>query len=275
MFNLTPPDNDGLHIDEVGEWSEDKHYFLQRYIDAFTTAMKNKGWFSLHYIDLFAGSGIKRIKTTSQLHWGSPLIAAQAPNPFSRLHLCEKNSKIFQALEIRVKQYREDSQILYGDANVKVHEILREIPSGSLSLAFLDPHGLHLAYETLSALSAKRSDLIIFFPDHLDALRNWETYYFDNPDSNLDLCLGKGTDWREKLSQCPQDSRVDCLREMYELQIRKLGYEYFEYERIYRQKIHPLYRLIFCSKSDVGAKIWRRASKKKSNGQYTFDFKKD
>jgi hypothetical protein len=40
MFELQPTDDDGLHIAEVGDWSEDKHHFLRRYIDAFTTSMR-------------------------------------------------------------------------------------------------------------------------------------------------------------------------------------------------------------------------------------------
>lgn len=62
MPELPPPDDDGLIIPEVGEWSRDKHHFLRRYIHAFTTAMKDKGWSGLHYIDLFAGAGMERIK---------------------------------------------------------------------------------------------------------------------------------------------------------------------------------------------------------------------
>ena len=88
-----------------------------RYIDAFTTYMKNKKWRGLH------------------------------------------------------------SQLLHGDANEKICEIVREIPRRTLTLAFLDPYGLHLDYETLKVLSSIRADLIIFFPDHLDALRNWEYNY--------------------------------------------------------------------------------------------------
>lgn len=53
----TSPTDDGLEISTVGEWSRDKHHFLSRYIDAFTNAMKKKGWSGLHYIDLFAGAG--------------------------------------------------------------------------------------------------------------------------------------------------------------------------------------------------------------------------
>jgi hypothetical protein len=46
----------------VGPWSAAKHHFLRRYIDAFTTAMRAKGWRGLNYIDLFASAGIERIE---------------------------------------------------------------------------------------------------------------------------------------------------------------------------------------------------------------------
>jgi hypothetical protein len=59
VFHLDPPEDDGLYIPEVGAWSADKHHFLRRYIDAFTTAMKGKKWDGLHYIDLFASAGIE------------------------------------------------------------------------------------------------------------------------------------------------------------------------------------------------------------------------
>ena len=38
VFDLQPPEDDGLHMDSVGSWSADKHHFLKRYIDAFTTS---------------------------------------------------------------------------------------------------------------------------------------------------------------------------------------------------------------------------------------------
>lgn len=270
MFELPEPKDDGLLMREVGEWSRDKHYFLRRYIDAFTTAMKDKNWEGLHYIDLFAGAGIEKIRGTDELTWGSPLIAAQAPNPFTRLHLCEKGKKNYLALVERVEKHTLKAQILNGDANEEINEIIGKIPKRSLSLAFLDPCGLHLEYETLKVLSKKRSDIIIFLPDYIDALRNWEIYSKE-PESNLDRFLGLNVDWRNKFKECPPNKRAEVFRDIYEQKIKQLGYEYFEYERISRGK-NPLYRLIFCSKDKLGADIWRRVTKKKPDGQSTFDF---
>jgi len=63
MLNLPQPQDDGMYIPTVGQWSTDKHYYLMRYLDAFATAMHAK-WGGLHYIDLFAGAGIERLKTS-------------------------------------------------------------------------------------------------------------------------------------------------------------------------------------------------------------------
>jgi len=229
-------------------------------------------WGSLHYIDLFASAGIEKLKESGELNWGSPMIAAQARKPFDRLHLCELRRNRHKALMERVGRIRDDSQILQGDANENVPAIANCIPKNSLSLAFLYPYGLHLDYTTLETLADIRADLIIFFPDRLDALRNWEHTYLDNPESNLDRCLGSGADWRLLILESPAERRAETLRNLYVRQIReRLGYNYFEYQRIsYRN--HPLYILIFCSRHERGAELWRNVSKTQPNGQRTIGF---
>jgi three-Cys-motif partner protein len=270
MHQLDPPDDDGLYIPSVKEHSKAKHWFLSRYIDAFTTSMKGK-WSSLHYIDLFAGAGIERLSETGALDWGSPLIAAQARYPFAGLHLCEKNRRKYEALIQRFHRLDSDAQVLRGDANKRIDEIVRTIPARTLSLAFLDPYGLHLEFEKITKLSSVRADLIIFFPDRLDALRNWERHYLPNPDSNLDRCLGSGADWRQILDSTPQDHLAEALRKLYIQQIRSLGYTEFRFQRI-SSKGHPLYVLLLCSRSEIAAKLWSGISAKDRNGQRILPF---
>jgi three-Cys-motif partner protein len=273
MPDLPHPQDDGLYIPTVGEWSHDKHVFLTKYLNAFTTSMKGK-WGSLNYIDLFAGEGIKRLRDSGCLEWGSPLIAANAKHPFDGIHVCEKNKRKYEALQKRLGPIRPDAQILYGDANRMVDKIIEKIPQNSLSLAFLDPYGLHLDYSTLEKLAQRRADLIIFFPDHLDALRNWEKYYLRNPSSNLDRCLGKGADWRSIINSTSRDHLAEKLRELYINQIAALGYKYFEYERVCKGS-HPLYVLIFCARHPFAAELWRKTSEIKPDGQRTFHFPPD
>jgi three-Cys-motif partner protein len=269
MFNLETPQDDGLITPEVGIWSTDKHHFLRRYVDAFTQAMKGKRWDGLHYIDLFAGAGIERIKD-GPLEWGSSLIAAQAPVRFRQLHLCELDPAKFAALQTRVAKFSQPSppQLIQGDANIAVRSIVDAIPSGALSLAFLDPYGLHLHFETLRVLSSRNVDLIIFFPDYLDANRNWREYYFDKPQSNLDRVLGCA-DWRPLLESTPRSERAAALVTLYKQQIARLGFGHFEEERVADKQDRYLYKLIFCTRAEVGAKIWRNVAMRKPGGQYT------
>lgn len=271
MLEITAPKDDSLYIPTVGEWSRDKHYYLKRYIDAFTTSMKDKKWSGLHYIDLFAGTGIEKLETSQELDWGSPLIAANAKHPFVRLHLCEKSTRRYSALKSRIDKIRPDSQVICGDANENVHSIINEIPERTLSLAFIDPYGLHLHFNTLQVLSAIRVDLLVFFPDHLDALRNWEKNYMDDPDSNLDRWMGSSCDWRSSIVDTPPDRHAEALRKLYISQIMSLGYKHFRYRRIYARG-HPLYILIFCSRSEFAAKLWERISEIEHNGQRTLKF---
>ncbi len=273
MTNELPsPVDDGQFIPEVGPWSYDKHYFLWRYLNAFTTAMGKKKWEGLHYIDLFAGAGIEQLESSNQLEWGSPLLAAQVKRPFDRLHLCEKVKKKCGALRERLKQFPQPTapQIVAGDANKKMTEIVGAVPSGALSVAFLDPYGLQLHFSTLQILATRKTDLIIFFPDHLDALRNWGLYK-KNRDSNLDRFLGKGVDWRTAFEQVPADKLPEVFRKLYLAKLGSIGYEHFEFERI-RAYGNPLYLLIFCAKHEAGLEIWKGVSMKKPDDQRTFPF---
>jgi three-Cys-motif partner protein len=234
--------------------------------------MKNKNWGALHYVDLFAGAGIEDVEGYG-LDWGSPLIAAKHPLRFARLHLCEKSPRKFHALCDRVNQVLQPQrpQLLHGDANEKVSEILAEIADDSLSLAFLDPYGLHLHYETLRQLSQRRIDLIVMFPDHHDALRNWRVIYKNQLKSNLDLVLGTDR-WREAVAKAPPDRWAQTLSKIYTAQIRLLGYTHFDYERISRPDGVWLYRLIFCARHQFPVDSWARCASNKPGGQRGFDF---
>ena len=267
VFELPSPEDDGLYKEVVGSWSADKHHFLRRYIDAFTTAMKNKPWAGLHYVDLFCGPGIVEIKD-GPLDWGSPLIAAQSPNQFTRLHLCDKKTKNIDALNKRLELYSQPNrpQVVTGDSNILVGQIISEIPTDALTLAFLDPHGLHLEFDTVKTLSDRRADLIIFFPDHLDALRNWEYVYKETPDSNLTKVLGRDN-WLEIMSEVSNDRWAEVLQNMYIEQIASLGYRFFEDERIAMPNGRFLYKLIFCTRHELAAKLWRGTSKRHRDGQ--------
>ncbi len=272
MKELAPPEDDGLHITEAKGQSIQKHHYLERYIDIFTTGMKYRP-FDLHYIDLFASSGITRIEGHG-LVWGSPLIAAQSKNRFHKLHLCEKNSARCEALSKRLKNFPQPNppQIIQGDANEVIGDVISSIPlKRTLTLAFLDPYGLHLNYETLYQLcNGRKVDLLIFFPDRVDALRNFGIY-LDNPDSNLDRVMGTSI-WRSIASRYPNTRWAEELLNIYKSQLSQLGYDYVDDVRINTIDNRPLYKLVFCSKHVRGDEFWKKISRKGADGQVSFDW---
>lgn len=263
--------DDGHWVRPVGPWSRDKLYFLSRYLDAFTTSMREK-WGSLHYIDLFSGPGVCKIREGGELIDGSPLLAANVNHKFVQLHLCDSDQRCTSSLAARLQMISQprEPDIQTGDANECVHKIVEKIPSrGCLSLAFLDPSGLHLHYSTLEALASRKIDLIIFFPDHIDALRNWKVYYKDKLNSNLDSVLGAGVEWREQLEHA--NDKAAKLTEMYETQLEKLGYHHRTTHRI-MDKRRRLYKLIFCSKNRKGLQIWENIGRIQPDGQRELGF---
>lgn len=271
-IRISPPIDDGLTTPNVRAWAYDKHHFLLRYLHAFTEAMKGKKWDSLHYVDPFAGAGVENVDVRG-LQWGSPLIAAQLPTKFHQLHLIEKNAQRFAALSERMDriQHKSDPQILHGDANALIDKVVCCIPEGALAVAFIDPFGLTFRFETLKKLASRKVDFIIYFPDHIDALRNAKFYYEGKPDSNLTTFLGTD-EWEQELADAPTGRHADVLRTIYERQLAGLGYSFGNSQRITRPDGRFLYKLIFASRHKAGIKIWNGTALKEPDGQGRFDF---
>jgi three-Cys-motif partner protein len=226
-------------------------------------------WPERHYIDLFAGAGFARIKDSDELVMSSAVLAANSVDPFTSIRVCEADSLRHSALVARLRPAEQASQVIAvrGDANACITELIAGIPSsGSLSVAFADPYGLHLDFETVEALASVRADLIVLLADNMDALRNWATYYLDNAGSNLDRFMGE-PGWRELLSQTPSDKQAEALRKRYEERLRTLGYAHFGHERVMNDKGHDIYSLVYASRNAKGLEFWEKARAVDEGGQ--------
>jgi three-Cys-motif partner protein len=225
------------------------------------------------YVDLFAGPGVCEISETAERFPGSPVIAARAPKPFRKILLCEVVRDLADACEARLTKLidKEHFTIYRGDCNKVIDTLVAQIPRHALTLAFLDPTGLHLSFETVEKLAAcGRVDLLILFPDAYDILRNEQHLYFDQPDSNLDRTLGRGANWRERvgeLKSTDKAARRKLYATIYKDQLRShAGYEFFE-DEVIRGPQGPLYRLIYATKDERGVDFWRKSVARELSGQ--------
>jgi len=266
--------DDGLPVRESGYWAEYKLFFWNRYVAITTTAMVGKPVWSagVVYIDLFSGPGVCIERKNGRRFPGSPLIAANAPKPFERILLCEINPAMAIACCKRLDESpaRNSYQMFEGDCNLQIDQLISRIPQRSLALAFIDPTGLHVHFGTVRKLANRGpTDLLVLFPDAVDILRN-EKRYFDQPDSNLDLVLGTGSDWRQRKSDLNSSEGTKVRRlysDIYKDQLRKwCGYEHFG-EEVISGRSGPLYRLVFATKHETGLKFWDESVKKDAGGQ--------
>ena len=266
--------DDGLRTRPVGPWTEDKLFFWNRYIDITTRAMVGhpKWPVGLVYVDLFAGPGICTLSGKRRIP-GSPLIAAYAPKAFSKILLCEKDEVLAQACEARLAatDVQARCRVFRGDCNQQIDRIAAMIPNGALTLAFVDPTGLHAKFETIRKLSLRgRVDLLILFADGQDILRNVNRYERQGASSNLDQILGPDSGWRTRWRQLPNHRSLvvrDLFAEIYKSQLQKhLQYREFG-EKTIRDGNRPLYRLIYASKHELGLKFWHEITKKDASGQ--------
>jgi three-Cys-motif partner protein len=272
--------DDGLPVREVRHWTEEKLWFWNRYLEITTTAMVGKPQWKagLVYVDLFGGPGVLRLKRSRKRIPGSPIIAAHAPKPFRRILVCEQDPKLADACRGRLANSPASDRfaVFTGDCNLMIHQIVTEIPSRALTLAFVDPTGLHAHFKTIEKLAnCGHVDLLVLFADAYDIVRNLDRY-LQQPNSPLDLALGAGSNWRGELKQLSNRSSPNLRKlfaEIFRKQLRTLGYIRFGERTFesYNRRL-PLYRVIYASKHERGLEFWEKVTKKEPDAQGLLEF---
>jgi three-Cys-motif partner protein len=167
----------GLH-------TEVKLLAVEKYLNAFTTALKKEG-FRLLYFDGFAGSGniqasseiplIKNGEDADLLLTGSVIRALRVAHPFDEYVFIEKSAAKRAELENVVERERpESASIRYvpGDANNAVLDFCRKTNwSRCRAVIFLDPFGNQVGWKTLEAIANTKADLWYLFPAGLGVSR--------------------------------------------------------------------------------------------------------
>ncbi len=285
MPNYLEPVDDELLMRPSGKWVAEKLDYLKRYIDIFETAMRKK-WSKRHFIDLFAGPGKCRIDNSS-ICLGSPLIALTTTYPFTDYFFIDRERANIDALQKRCisSPLNDHIRFINEDCNVAVHDVIRNIQTTdrndkttSLNLAFLDPDGLELEWNTVEALGAvPKMDLIIHYP--VMGLNRTLANASRIEQHKLDLFFGD-REWRTIYNQVGDVSVVE--RELllhYKRKLQALGYKEVKQDAetgneppIRNTRGGLLYRLIFASKNELGDKFWRKVIQRNVHGQRRLPF---
>lgn len=284
------PQDDSLLMRPFGSWVVEKLDYLERYINIFVTSMRDKPWRGTHYFDLFAGPGKCYASETKAVYLGSPLIALKASHPFTGYFFVDLESDNIAALEQRcsASPVCDRVQCFVGDSNIMVQEIVKHISTidrefipgrwPSLNLAFLDPQGLDLHWNTVASLAKlNRMDLIIHYPQ-MGLGRSMSQAFKAKEQTKVDLFFG-GTEWRDIYQDWrSRRSRLGIHRlliDFYKERLQDLGYtevlrdDQVGDEPLIRNAMRraPLYRLLFASKHPLGHDFWHKVTRRDVYGQ--------
>lgn len=244
--------------------------------------MKEK-WDKRVYVELYAGAGYGRIRDSSRLVVGSPLLALKVKDPFDTYVFCEENPEKLEALKFRVQQAAPRANVAYvcGDCNRCTAEILGHIPAASrnntvLSLCFADPFDIGLRFETLRTLSRNRYfDFLILLALFSDANRAYKRYVMEDS-VKVDEFLGSKV-WRDRWKSAGAKgvSFPKFLAEEFAASMETLGYLRTPIHKMKLvrsdEKNLPLYYIAPFSKKELALRFWDEARKYGSDQTLLFD----
>ncbi len=262
---------DGLRARFLGPSTLDKLSYVERYCQAFMAAMAPKRaegkWDKLLYFDLLCGPGKCVDRETKEEFYGSPLRALKIHPSFDHLYFSDFVMKNVDALKKRIpKEEQGRVSCLHGDCNSLISEFLNSVSDKSLGLAFLDPEGFEVRFETLQRLATKRIDIIYLFPSGIGIARNLGRFV-RMAKSRMDEFWGHG--WRDlpaakiaagKTLTAEEVSRFDRhWVKTFRQKVEALGYIHQDEDApiLRTEKDSLMYHLLYFSKDKAGLKIWR------------------
>jgi three-Cys-motif partner protein len=235
-------------------WSILKLAVIANYVDIYTTIIKSH-FGKAYYLETNAGSGLNSIEDIDNIViFGSPMIAVTKPRKkFDGYILIEKKAKYCRALNILIPS----ALVIKGDANSDVindknsslHGLrytLEEIPKNIPILAFVDPYGMDIRWNTLELLLNRWSDVIINFQSVSRTIGSISY----NPKYNNTLTSFFGTaDWQDCVGL-----GLECYLDLYIKQIKR--YKDFTIPIKIQGPGNYYYHLIVAVKKTKGAQGW-------------------
>lgn len=274
LETLPPAPEDDLPCRPAGVYAVDKLGVLNAYLWAFSQACngakRNYRPYPWWYVDAMAGPGVNELPTGTRIP-GSPLIASSVGNtprhpPAEGLVFSEGDPKLADALATRTAADKR-TVVEQCDVNEDPQRVLRHVPGDSPTMAFFDPEGFDVGWDTLGEFSRwkrpnrKKIELLVMLPTNVGMLR---TLFLerDQPDwseERWDFVFGP-LNWREiyearrRGDLDPSDS-APALVDLYRSGLEEgLGYAYTHRRRVPAQG-RPRYWLIFATDHEGGDRI--------------------
>ena len=265
-----------------GEWTKEKLMILESYLDAYTTALKNKP-FRLIYIDAFAGTGkiIINAKDPDKEEFieGSSKIAIDIEDkPFDEYIFVETDPERCEKLEaLKEANPIKRIQIKNEDANDFLQNLQKNWKNNR-GVLFLDPFATEVEWATIEKIASFNAlDTWILFPTSAIARMLPRSKKPDDISAGLASSLTRiygDESWRGLYGRPVQTDMFDQekevregdpkeLIEIYKGKLTELFEDRFlkESRELKNSRGGPLFEFMFCAGNPSGKVIAKRIAK--------------
>lgn len=256
-----PDPGNGLPLVCVGEWAEQKHARVRKYVH-ISRAVRRKfvnGKGGATYIDLFCGPGRARVRETTRIIDGSALVAAKkaidSKTPFSELHIADSNESFLTAAGTRLGRLGVPAKAYAGTSRDTVGQITAVLPKFGLHFAFLDPYDLKsLPFGVIEQLATVRRMDILIHVSAQDLQRNLRRY-IESRQSPLDSFAPS---WRHVIDKMDRDANVRSRIFLHWLElIRACDMQPAQgVEAVTGTRNQHLYWLVFVARHERALRFW-------------------
>jgi three-Cys-motif partner protein len=256
-------DENGLPVENVGPWANDKLKIVTDYIQASGAARRRYLTSGASYIDVFCGPGRSRIRTTGQIIDGSPVAAFKKAKgslaPFTAINISDANPELLAAAEKRLSALGAPLSVIPGPASSAMPKIVDGLNPNGLHFAFLDPHNFGtLSFDLFESLAKlKRIDIIVHV-SLSDLQRNADRYTSEAHRQFDRFAPG----WRRDVgTDMNQGSLRAAIIQYWSDKVMKLGLPRAEHcELITGTQQQRLYWLILLARHELAHKLWSKIS---------------
>lgn len=269
---------DNLPVRCVGDWANDKIYYLLQYFQIFTRGMSKK-WGKLRYVEVCSGPG--RCSTRDGNEQDGTALAIVKNELFDLLAdaiFIDYSPRVVETLSKRFAAVGKaaSAHALVGDYNDSSSIIgaLEKYSPNALTLCFIDPTDCSVPFDTIRDIfyaTHGRCDLLISFFDGLDFHRNAVNATLNPSYVKLQRKYSRflGTSdfftRKETIEAAVANKYADLsqmFRQHYADKLNALGLAYQAWK-----PIKNFYHLLYASSSSRGLDFWNKASKYDPIGQ--------
>jgi three-Cys-motif partner protein len=240
-----------------GNWTKDKIDILVEYAKAYLTIMNKyapKYNWKLMYFDGFAGSGFIKKETAKEdqnriIGAAKRILDIEEPMSFDMYYFVEKEEKNATELSKNTKELfsSKNIHIANDDCNNRILKLSKFLGTQEGKqykvLAYVDPYGMQLNWESIKALENASVDLWVLVPTGLgvNRLLKKDGKISDAWLTRLELFLGMG---RQEIKEYFYNERVELTLFGEELKITKEDKAINKSAELYSERLNTLFKFV-------------------------------